>query len=81
MRPGIIAPQVSPDGTVSLRVTVPVKPLRAVTVTVDVVDWPALTGVGVDAKMLKSAAPDDNTFTATVALWASDPLVPLITTV
>jgi hypothetical protein len=34
--PGVIAPQVRPAGTVSVRVTVPVKPLTAVIVIVDV---------------------------------------------
>jgi hypothetical protein len=34
--PGVIAPQVRPLGTVSVSAIVPVKPLRAVTVMVDV---------------------------------------------
>jgi hypothetical protein len=36
MLPGVIAPQVSPVGTVSVNVTVPVNPLTAVTVIVEV---------------------------------------------
>jgi len=36
--PGVMAPQVSPAGTVSVRVTVPVNPLTAVTVIVEVAD-------------------------------------------
>ena len=36
--PGVIAPQVSPAGTMSVRVTTPVKPLTAVTVIVEVAD-------------------------------------------
>ncbi len=35
---GLIAPQVSPVGGVSVRLTMPVKPFRAVTVIVDVAD-------------------------------------------
>ncbi len=35
---GVIAPQVSPAGTVSVRVTVPANPFRPVTVMVDVAD-------------------------------------------
>jgi hypothetical protein len=34
--PGVIAPQVSPAGTLSVRVTIPAKPFRAVTVIVEV---------------------------------------------
>jgi hypothetical protein len=38
---GVIAPQVKLAGTVSVRATVPVKPLTAVTVIVEVADVPA----------------------------------------
>ena len=54
MLPGVIAPQVRPAGTVSVSVTVPVKPLRAATVIVEVADTPALTAAGEVAVMLKS---------------------------
>lgn len=36
--PGVIAPQVSPAGTVSVSVTTPAKPLSAVTVIVETAD-------------------------------------------
>lgn len=36
--PGVMAPQVNPAGTVSVRVTTPAKPLTAVTVIVDTAD-------------------------------------------
>ena len=35
---GVMAPQVNPAGTVSVRVTTPAKPLTAVTVIVDTAD-------------------------------------------
>lgn len=54
MLPGVMALQVSPAGTVSVRVTVPVKPFRAVTVIVEVRDAPTLP-VGDVAVILKSA--------------------------
>jgi hypothetical protein len=38
MVPGVIAPQVSPAGTVSVNVTTPAKPLTAVTVIVEEID-------------------------------------------
>ena len=38
---GVMAPQVKLAGTVSVKLTVPVKPLSAVTVIVDVADVPA----------------------------------------
>ena len=43
---GVIVPQVRPDGTVSVNEIDPVNPLRAVTVIVELVVWPALTAVG-----------------------------------
>jgi len=49
-----MAPQVSPAGTVSVRATTPVKPLTAVTVMVEVADWPALTAAGELAVIVKS---------------------------
>lgn len=70
---GVIAPQVRLAGTVSVRLTVPVKPLRAVTVMVEVADTPAFTAAGEVAVMLKSR-------TVKVALveWLRVPLVPVI---
>jgi len=52
--PGVIAPQVNPAGTVSVRVTTPAKPLTAVIVMVETADWPALTAAGEVAAMVKS---------------------------
>jgi len=40
--PGVIEPQTRPEGTVSVRVTVPANLLTAVTVMVDVPEAPAL---------------------------------------
>ena len=51
---GVIAPQVRLAGTVSVRLTTPVKPLRAVTVIVDVAETPALTAAGELAAIVKS---------------------------
>ena len=51
---GVIAPQVRFAGTVSVRLTVPVNPLTAVTVIVDVADTPALTAAGEVAATVKS---------------------------
>ena len=52
--PGVIAPQTKPDGTVSVRATVPLKPFRLVTVTVAVPVEPALAWREVTDVMLKS---------------------------
>ena len=52
--PGVIAPQVSPAGTVSVSVTMPANPLTAVIVIVDTADCPALTAAGEDAAIVKS---------------------------
>lgn len=52
--PGVIAPQVSPAGTVSVSVTTPAKPFTAVIVIVEVADDPAFAAAGEDAAMVKS---------------------------
>lgn len=52
--PGAIAPQVRLAGTVSVRVTVPVKPLTAATVIVEVALVPACTAAGEVAAIVKS---------------------------
>ena len=51
---GVIAPQVRLAGTVSVKDTVPVNPLRAATVIVEVAEVPAVTAAGEVAAMLKS---------------------------
>jgi len=51
---GVIAPQVRLVGTVSVRLTVPVNPLTAVTVIVEVEETPALTAAGEVAAIVKS---------------------------
>ena len=72
---GVIAPQVRLAGTVSVKDTVPVKPLIAVTVIVEVAEVPAVTAAGELAEILKSM-----TLKVAVALWVSVPLVPVIVT-
>ena len=51
---GVIAPQVRLAGTVSVRLTVPVNPLSAATVIVEVADVPTVTAAGEVAEMVKS---------------------------
>jgi hypothetical protein len=53
---GVIGPQVSPAGTVSVSETVPVNPPVPVTVMVDVADWPTSPAAGEVAVIVKSAA-------------------------
>lgn len=60
---GVIAPQVRPDGTVSLSETVPLNPFTAVTVIVEVADWPTSTAAGEVTLIVKST-----TLTVTVAV-------------
>jgi hypothetical protein len=73
--PGVIAPQVRPTGTVSVSVTVPVNPLTAVMVIVDVSEDPTVPVAEV-AVMVKSV-----TMKVTVVEWVSVPLVPVIVSV
>jgi len=72
---GVIAPQVKLAGTVSVKLTVPVKPLTAATVIVEVEETPALTAAGDVALTVKSV-----TVKVAVALWVSVPLVPVTVT-
>jgi len=53
---GVMAPQVSPAGAVSVRETAPAKPPWAVIVMVDVADWPTVIAAGELAAMVKSCA-------------------------
>ena len=73
---GVMAPQVKLAGTVSVRLTVPVKPFTAATVIVEVADVPTVTAAGEVAAMVKSV-----TVNVAVAEWVSVPLVPVIVTV
>ena len=70
---GVIAPQVRFAGTVSVSDTVPVNPLTAATVMVEVADVPTVTAAGEVAAIVKSV-------TAKVAVveWVKVPLVPVI---
>jgi len=72
---GVIAPQVRLAGTVSVRLTVPVKPLTAAIVIVEVAEVPTVTAAGEVAAMVKS-------FTEKVAVAECDrvPLVPVTVT-
>jgi hypothetical protein len=72
---GVIAPQVRLAGTVSVRETVPVKPLTAVTVIVEVAEVPAWTAAGEVAVIVKSV-----TENVAVVEWDSVPLVPVMVT-
>lgn len=51
---GLIEPHVNPDGGVSVRVIVPVKPFWAVLVIVEAVVWPAFIPAGLVAVRVKS---------------------------
>jgi hypothetical protein len=73
---GVIAPHASPDGTVSVRLTIPAKWLIALIVMVDAAEEPALTGEGDDITIPKSWI-----WKIGVAVWTSEPLVPVIVSV
>ena len=68
--PGVIAPQLRFAGTVSVRLTVPENPLSAETVTVEVADWPVLTGAGEVAEIEKSALGATKNSDMAVAAWS-----------
>ena len=52
---GVMLPQTRPDEAVSVRLTVPVNPFRAVTVIVVVADVPTVTGTAEADEIAKSA--------------------------
>lgn len=68
---GVIAPQLSPEGIVSVRLTMPLKWFSAAIVIVDVADWVVSTGEGVVAEIVKSL-----NWKSAVVEWFRDPLVP-----
>ena len=70
---GVIAPQVRLTGTVSVRLTVPVKPFTAVIVIVEVADTSAFTAAGDVAEIVKSVIAK-----VAVAEWDKVALVPVI---
>jgi hypothetical protein len=72
---GVIVPHVSPDGIVSVNETVPAKLFNAVIVMVEVTDCPESTAAGELAVIVKSGAgPKEK---VAVAVWVSEPLVPV----
>jgi hypothetical protein len=73
---GVMVPQVSPEGTVSERLTIPPKWFTAVTVTVEFVELPALAGAGVAEAIVKS-----RNWKVAVELWTRGELVPMIVAV
>ena len=72
---GLIDPQVNPDGIVSVRDTVPENPLSAVTVMVEVADWPVLVGAGELAEMEKSEEGEVKNSVIAVAAASFDVMV------
>jgi hypothetical protein len=72
---GVIAPQVKLAGTVSVKLTVPAKPLTAATVIVEVAEVATVTAAGEVADTVKSV-----TVKVAAAEWDSVPLVPVIVT-
>lgn len=70
---GDIAPQVRFVGTVSVKLTTPLNPLRAVTVIVELTDVPAAAGAGDEAVIVKSTM-----VKVAVVEWLSVPLVPVM---
>ena len=69
---GVMPPQVSPDGTVSVRLTVPPNWFTELTVTVAIAELPALAGPGELAAIVKSRY-----WNRATAVWTKDPLVPV----
>jgi hypothetical protein len=72
---GVMAPQVSPAGTLSVSETVPVNPLTAVMVIVETSEEPTGAGDGEVADTVKSVI-----VKVAVVVWTIVPLVPVIVT-
>lgn len=69
---GVMFPQVSPDGTVSVKLTVPPNWFTELTVTVAIAEPPALAGPGGLADIVKSRY-----WKMATAVWIKDTLVPV----
>jgi hypothetical protein len=69
---GVIAPQVRPEGTLSEKLTTPLKPFKAVIVIVEFTNDPAFAATGGDAKIVKSWNRK-----ATMIECVREPLVPV----
>jgi len=69
---GIIVPQVSPEGTVSVSATVPEKWFKADTVRVDVLDAPTFAATSEVAVIVKS-----RNWKRAIVEWTRIPLVPV----
>lgn len=69
---GVIVPQVSPEGTVSVRLTVPENPFTAEIVIVDVAEAPVFTAAGELAAIVKSTK-----LKVAEAECVKDPLAPV----
>ena len=70
---GLNEPQLSPDGTVSVKLTVPVNPFAGATVIIDVAEVSITTAVGDVAATVKSVIVN-----VAVAVWTTAPLEPVI---
>jgi len=69
---GVIVPQASADGTVSVRLTVPPKWFTELTVIVAIAELPALAGPEELADIVKSRY-----WNSASAVWTKDPLLPV----
>jgi hypothetical protein len=76
--PGVVAPHVSPAGTVSVKDTVPVKPFTDVTVIAEVADEPGATAAGDVSVIPKSGGAIKENIA--IALCDRVPLVPVTVT-
>jgi hypothetical protein len=61
VKPPLVTPLGNPDSLPTLRLTVPVNPLRGETVTVKVVDWPGLTAFEEGLTVIEKSAVDGST--------------------
>ena len=69
---GVMLPQLSPDGTVSVRLIVPPNWFTELTVIVAIAELPALAGPGELTDIVKSRY-----WNMATAVWTKDPLVPV----
>lgn len=69
---GVMLPHVRPEGAASVRLTTPAKWLTPVTVIAALAKLPALAGIGKLAVIVKF-----RNWKSEVAMWTSDPLVPV----
>src|SRR5262249_37749803 len=79
LKPPLVIPLGNPDSLPTLRLTVPLKPLRAAAVTVNVANWPGRTACDEGVTAIEKSGLDGSTVIVRVGGLGSEFPLPSIT--